>query len=125
MVPPQGALARGPRPLASSVLPEERVGVWPLGPSEMTMLQEGATSAPRLERPEGSLTPLGGGGDALVQRVAPSRTSMTAPEVGAPGKSFEEVPPPPFRGPRRWPRLLEVGLLLMMLRCHLTWGLPW
>jgi hypothetical protein len=64
VVPPQGAPARRPRPQGSLVPPEERAGVWPLGPYEMTVLREGTTSAPRPKRPEGILTLPGGGGDA-------------------------------------------------------------
>jgi hypothetical protein len=37
--PPQGAPTGGPRPQGSLVLPEERAGVWPLGPSELMVLQ--------------------------------------------------------------------------------------
>jgi hypothetical protein len=79
----------------SLVLLEEMAGVWPLGPSEMTTLREGSTSVPRPKGPRGSLTLLGGGGDASEQRVACSEASVAAPEVGTVGKSSSrEIPLP-------------------------------
>jgi hypothetical protein len=78
------------------MLPEERAGAWPLSPSEMMVLRGSATSAPRPGRPGGSPTLSEGGGDVLGLRVVPSGTSMSAPEAGATGKSFEEVSSPPL-----------------------------
>jgi hypothetical protein len=121
LVPSQGAPTE--RPQGSSVLLEERAGAWPLSPSEMMVLRGSATSALRLDWLGGSPTLPEGGRDALGSRAVPSRTSMSAPEAGAVGKSFEEVPPPPLRGPRRRPRLPKVGLRLTMPYHRLTWVL--
>jgi hypothetical protein len=52
VVPPQGAPTGGPQ--GSSVLSEERAGVWSLGPCEMMVLWGVATSVPRPERPGGA-----------------------------------------------------------------------
>jgi hypothetical protein len=79
------------------VLLEERAGVWPLDPSELMVLRGASSSMLRPERPEGSLTLLGGDGDASRQRAACSGASMAAPEVGTTGKSsFGEIPSPPL-----------------------------
>jgi hypothetical protein len=106
VVPPEGAPAGGPRPQGSSVLPEERAGVWPLGPSEMMVL---LGVLPRRRGPKGPREPdapgrrwrcLGaegcplwdvddctrGGGDRQILRggssAPPQRTEKVAAAVG-------------------------------------------